>query len=389
MAFNWLRRAVDSPPARKNAAYAPALAVHGAGRATWSARDGASLARNGFSRNVIGFRCVRMVAEAAASTPLVADDGERRLLRHPVLGLLGRPNASQGRAEFLEAVYGHLLLHGDAWVEGAGRLSTGAPAELHALRPDRMRVVPGPDGWPEAYEYGVGGKRRRWDLDGEIPPVLHVRAFHPLDDHYGLSPLSAAMASVDVHNSAGAWAKALLDNAARPSGALVYRGPDGAALSQSQYERLKDELESGHAGAANAGRPMLLEGGLDWKPMGFSPSDMEFLETRTAAARDVAIAFGVPPMLLGLPGDATYANYQEANRAFHRQTVLPIVAKVADALSRWLEDWTGEAVRLSPDLDGVPALAPEREALWRTVSRADFLSDAEKRRMLGLPEAPA
>ncbi|MEM6742893.1 MAG: phage portal protein [Pseudomonadota bacterium] len=389
MAFSWMRGKASASREEKSSVYGPALAVSGPGRAAWSPRDGASLARNGFARNVIGFRCVRMVAEAAAATPLAATQGGRRLDRHPALTLIGRPNGGQGRMEFLETVYGHLLLSGDAWIEGAGRLSNGAPAELHALRPDRMRVVQGDDGWPEAYEYQVGGRRRRFDLGGEIAPVLHLRAFHPLDDHYGMSPLSAAMAAVDVHNSAGAWAKALLDNAARPSGALVWKGPDGAPLSQAQFDRLKDELEGAHAGAANAGRPMVLEGGLDWKPMGFSPSDMEFLETRTAAARDVAIAFGVPPMLLGLPGDATYANYQEANRAFHRQTVLPLVAKVADGLARWLEDWTGAPIRLAPDLDGVTALAPEREALWRTISRAEFLSDREKRRMLGLPETPA
>jgi HK97 family phage portal protein len=94
-------------------------------------------------------------------------------------------------------------------------------------------------------------------------------------------------------------------------------------------------MESHHQGARNAGRPMLLEGGLDWKPMGFSPSDMEFQKTKEAAAREIAIAFGIPPMLLGIPGDATYANYQEANRAFYRLTVLPLAQKVLADLARW------------------------------------------------------
>ena len=135
--------------------------------------------------------------------------------------------------------------------------------------------------------------------------------------------------------------------------------------AQAVDARLKDELEGQHQGAANAGRPMLLEGGLDWKPMGFSPSDMEFQKTKEAAAREIALAFGVPPMLLGLPGDATYANYAEANRAFYRLTVLPLVGKVAGALSQWLPGMEG--ARLKPDLDGVPALALEREAQWRRV----------------------
>lgn len=392
MAFNWFRSGVPAaaPPGAaetKASACGPAVALQGLGRPAWSGRDGASLARNGFGRNVIGFRCVRMIAEAAAAVPLHLGDGLRRYDDHPVLRLLARPNPGQLRAEFLEALYGHLLIAGDAYVEGAGRLSHGGPAELYGLRPDRMRVIPGSDGWAQAYEYTVGNRKVRFEQTDEAKPVLHLRTFHPLDDHYGMSPLEAAGASVDVHNAAGAWSKALLDNAARPSGAIIYRGPDGAALTEAQYARLQEELEINHQGARNAGRPMLLEGGLDWKPMGFSPSDMEFLQTRTAAARDVAIAFGVPPMLLGLPGDATYANYQEANRAFYRQTVLPLVGKVGAALAGWLGDWCGETLALTPDLDAIPALAPEREALWRRVSAAAFLSDAEKRALLGL--APA
>ena len=189
-----------------------------------------------------------------------------------------------------------------------------------------------------------------------------------------------------MHNSASRWSKALLDNAARPSGAIVYRGRDGqGSLSDDQYDRLVSELETHHQGARNAGRPMLLEGGLDWKPMGFSPSDMEFQKTKEAAAREIAVAFGVPPMILGIPGDATYANYQEANRAFYRLTVLPLAHRVAAHLGRWLSSLCDERVNLRLNLDEIPALSLERDAQWRRVAEADFLSDEEKRRLLGLP----
>jgi len=220
--------------------------------------------------------------------------------------------------------------------------------------------------------------------------VCHLKSFHPQDDHYGLSAMKAAAQAVDVHNSASRWSKALLDNAARPSGVIVYKGAEGqGSLSTDQYDRLVSEMESHHQGARNAGRPMLLEGGLDWKPMGFSPSDMEFQKTKEAAAREIALAFGVPPMLLGIPGDATYANYAEANRAFYRLTVLPLVARVTGALSDWLTGFAGEALELRPDLDQVPALSAERDAQWARVASADFLSAAEKRALLGLPALEA
>ena len=394
MLFDRFRRAAAPAPDEAKASAAghlttgPVVAWSGAGRAAWSPRDTASLTRSGFQGNPVGFRAVRLIAEAAAALPMVLQDAERRFEAHPVLDLMLRPNPAQGRAELLEALYAQILLSGDGYVEavtGGGAL----PVELHVLRSDRMRVVPGADGWPVAYEYVVGARKHRFDMTGGAQPVCHIRSFHPQDDHYGLSPMQAAATALDVHNAASSWSKALLDNAARPSGAIVYKGADGqGAMSADQYDRLVSEMESHHQGARNAGRPMLLEGGLDWKPMGFSPSDMEFQKTKEAAAREVALAFGVPPMMMGLPGDATYANYQEANRAFYRLTVLPLAAKVTAALSHWLQGFTGEAVTLKPDLDQVSALAAEREAQWQRIGSADFLTDDEKRSLLGLPPKP-
>jgi HK97 family phage portal protein len=117
--------------------------------------------------------------------------------------------------------------------------------------------------------------------------------------------------AVDTHNAAACWNKALLDNAARPSGALVYDGGEGAVLSTLQYERLKQEFADHYQGHGNAGRPLVLEGGLDWRPMSLTPRDMDFLEAKHAAAREIALAFGVPPMLLAIPGDNTYSNYRK------------------------------------------------------------------------------
>ncbi|MEP3333796.1 phage portal protein [Sedimentitalea sp.] len=389
MVFDFLRRGAKAEvPNTKASATGPVVAYHSAGRVAWSPRDTVSLTRTGFSGNPVGFRSVKLIAEAAAALPLVLQDQHQRYDMHPVLSLVQQPNAAQGRAELLEALFGQLLLSGNAYVEavaGDGAL----PLELHVLRSDRMTVVPGADGWPVGYEYSVGGRKHRFDATGAVSPICHIKSFHPQDDHYGFSPMQAAAMAVDVHNSASRWSKALLDNAARPSGALVFNGADGhGAMADDQYRRLSEEIEANYQGARNAGRPMVLEGGLDWKPMGFSPSDMEFQKTKEAAAREIALAFGVPPMLIGIQGDATYANYQEANRAFYRLTVLPLATRVASALSDWLSQFTGEVLELKPDMDQVPALAAERDAQWKRVSDAPFLTEAEKRALLGLPALP-
>ncbi|PRY90156.1 phage portal protein [Donghicola tyrosinivorans] len=384
--FDLFRRpASEVAPETKASAAGPVVHWSGAGRVSWTPRDTVSLTRAGFTGNPVGFRAVKVIAEAAAALPLVLQSEDARFSTHPWLGLLQRPNPAQGRAEFLEALYGQLLLSGNGYLEAVGEM---APHELYVLRSDRMHVVPGADGWPVAYDYVLGNRKHRYDMT-EGKPVCHIRNFHPQDDHYGLTPLEAASTAVDVHNAAARWSKALLDNAARPSGAIVYKGAEGqGAMSADQYDRLVSEMEAHHTGARNAGRPMLLEGGLDWKPMGFSPSDMEFQKTKEAAARDIALVFGVPPMLLGIPGDATYANYQEAHRAFYRLTVLPLASKVLAAMSNWLSELTGEALTLGPDLDQIPALSEEREARWRRVASAEFLTDAEKRVALGLPPRP-
>ncbi len=358
--------------------------IAGEGAAHWSGRGYAALARAGFMKNPVAHRAVRMIAEAAAAVPWLAYEGGQEVEGHAALSLLLRPNGRQGGADFLEALYGHLLLSGNAYVEPL--IVGGRVRELHLLRPDRVAVIEGRDGWPIAYDYRAGGVTRRLPAevegDGRLA-VLHIKLFHPLDDHSGLSPLVAAGAALDLSNAASGWNKALLDNSARPSGALVYQPKDGGNLSPGQYDRLKEQLEEGYAGAVNAGRPLILEGGLDWKAMALSPKDMDFMEAKNGAARDIALGLGVPPMLLGIPGDNTFANYQEAHRAFYRLTVLPMIFRIAGSFSAWLGGVFGEKLRLEPDLDRVAGLAAERDALWARVGAAAFLSDDEKREAVG------
>ncbi len=353
--------------------------------AAWSGRSYQALSRAGFMRNPVAHRAVRMIAETAAAVPWLLYRGPAEEPGHPALSLLRRPNTRQGGADFLETLYGHLLLSGNAYVEP---LSIGEDLrELHLLRPDRVTPVEGRDGWLTAYEYRAGGTTRRLPADADAlsgrPALLHLKLFHPLDDHMGFSPLVAAGSALDLSNAAAGWNKALLDNSARPSGALVYQPKEGQNLSDDQFERLKQELEAGYAGAVNAGRPLILEGGLDWKAMGLSPKDMDFVEAKNGAARDIALSLGVPPMLIGIPGDNTYANYQEANRAFLRLTILPLIARIAQSLSLWLGDIHREDLRLEPDLDRIAGLSAEREALWSRIGSADFLTDTEKREAVG------
>lgn len=334
----------------------------------------------GFIANPIAQRAVRIVAEGVGQAPLLA----------PEAALTRLVNATSAGQSLIETLAAHLVLHGNGYVQII-KDGTGQPVELFALRPERVKLVPGADGWPARYEYRIGENCVPIPLeDGDgWPNLVHIKAMHPADDHYGAGALRAAEQPIAVHNAASAWNRALLENAARPSGALVYDSGDGAGLTPDQFDRLKTELAQAFSGQDNAGRPMLLDGGLRWQSMALSPADMDFAELKSAAARDIALAFGVPPMLLGLPGDNTYANYREANRALWRLTLLPLATKLLAALEEGLQPWFPDA-RLEIDRDQVPALSEDRERLWKQVAEAAFLSDEEKRAILGLsPPEPA
>lgn len=345
---------------------------------TW-ARSYDGQLRASYLGNAVAQRAVRLVAESVGEAPVSASDEEVR-------GLIAMRSAGQA---LLETVAAQMLLHGNAYIQiitdGAGR-----PRELFALRPERISIEVDGQGWPIGYAYRVGADVSQIAARDEMgrPAIIHVKSFHPMDDHYGLGCLDAASGAVAIHNAATRWNKALLDNAARPSGALMFDPGDGATLSPEQFERLRCEMEAHFQGATNAGRPMLLEGGLKWQAMSMTPADMDFVGLKAAAAREIALAFGVPPMLLGLPGDNSYANYREATRALWRLSVLPLSYRILGALAQGLRPWWPE-LALGIDLDRVTALSEDRERQWAQVAGVDFLSADEKRAVLGLAPALA
>lgn len=375
----------------------PLIALQHPGRAVWTPRRFDAFAEEGYRKNVIAFRAINEVSRATAAVPWrlfrqstgrgkgQGGDQRQAVGRHALLDLLARPNPMMARAEFIEAVTGYLLIAGNSFIEAA--FGGNEPRELWPLRPDRMKVIAGKTGLPQGFVFTLAGAERRWEADpvSGKSPILHLRSFNPLDDFYGLSPVEPAAAAIDQRNESDKWNMALLQNGARPSGALVYEPRSGAPanLSDEQFARLKQEIGEQYGGARNAGRPMLLDGGLSWREMSLSPKDLDFLEARNAASRDIALAFGVPPQLLGIPGDNTYSNYREARLALWEETVIPLLYHLRDELNGWLAPFFGEDLELDIDLDGIPALTLRREKVWARLRGADFLTVNEKRQAAG------
>ena len=350
------------------------------GQAVWSPRNYESFAKEAYCENVVAFQSINRVADAVASINWDVFRGEQELSAHPLIDLMKRPNPQQSGKEYVRALVSFYLIAGNSYAE---RVEVGGQTrELYQLRPDRMSIVPDQSGSPRAYVYTAGGKKVTFDADDKT--IWHMKTFNPMNHWYGQSPIEAGAFAVDQSNQAMAWMQALLQNSARPSGALTV-APD-KELDDESFNRLKAQIDEQYGGSANAGRPMLLEGGMDWKQMGLSPTDVGIIEAKFSAARDVALAFGVPPQLLGIPGDNTYSNYAEARLAFWEDTVIPLVDLITADWNMWLAEPQG--VTIKPNLDDVPAIIEKRQTLWQMAEASTSLTINEKREAMGYQPIP-
>lgn len=354
---------IFSKKEQKESAVGNSIASYTVGNPVWTPRDYATFADEGYLKNVITYRCIKEIARGAASVPWVLRRGSgkdtKEIEKHDLLKLLQKPNPLEAGASFFEGFFSFRIIAGNAYIE-ANRGLTGKnkPVELWNLRPDRMRIIPGKTGLPAAYEHEVNGIKKRFEvnpINGQSN-ILHWKDFNPLNDWYGASPIEAASFSIDQHNTAGAHNQALLQNGARPSGALLVKD----ALSETDAARVMQILTDRHGSPANAGKPMLLNGDASWLDMSVSPKEMDFTESTAQVARNICFAFGVPPQLLGIPGDSTYNNLVEARQALWENTIIPTLDSAIDALNSWLVPMFEEGLSLSYDLDQVAALTLKR-----------------------------
>ena len=351
------------------------------------------LAEEGYMKNSIVYRCVNEIAKGASAVPFMVKAGDQVLDSHPIVTLLNRPNPLQSHSEFFNSTFGFLLLSGNAYILKVGS-EVGAPKELHLLRPDRMVIKGGANPIPERYDYVINGRvHASYSIDERsgFSDVKHIKLWNPLDDYYGLSPMSAAALEVDQHNMAGKHNINLLSNGARPSGAVIFKPQDDAGisvnLSESQRQQLLTDLNNRFSGTANAGRPLLLEGDFDWKEMGLSPKDMDFLNLKHMSATDIAMCFGVPSQLVGVPDAQTYSNVAEARLALYEETIIPHLRKLESDLNEWLVPLYGENLEFCFDIDKIPALAERTRRIYENVTiavREGIMTRNEAREQLGL-----
>jgi len=371
----------------------PMVAYSNVGTQTQPKQSFSDLAKEGYEENAIVYRCINEISNGASAVKFKLFRGDQPIEDSPLMDLLERPNPMCSQSEFFQIVYSYLLLSGNSYILKTGP-DEGLPQELYTLRPDRMRIIPSQSMIPSKFEYIINGQvNTTYDVNvstGESM-VKQIKLFNPLDDYYGLSPLKAASSDIDQHNLSSKHNVMLLMNGARPSGAVIYRPKDEAGnmtmLTDSQREMLRSDLKHRFEGSTNAGRTMVLEGDFDYKEMGLTPKDMDFVSMKNFSARDIALCFGVPAQLVGIPDSQTYSNMAEARLALYEETIIPLLKHIESDLNEWLVPQFGEDIDLKYDIDNIPAITERRRMIYDNVISAvdkGIITRNEARERLGL-----
>lgn len=384
-----------------NACSSSMTACHVIGKPVWTSRQYESLARAGYIQNVIVFRCVNLIAKSLSNVKFLLyrkiGSNDYEIEYHKFLNLLNTPSKNQAGSAFLEHVFSQLLLSGNAYIK-VGFSRDKMPISLNVLRSDRVSVLVNDLGEHVGFEYKNHNKKEVFPINYDVKIendyndkiennsslILHLKTFNPLNDWYGLSPIEAAARAIDQHNAVGEHNLSILQNGGRPSGALLVKPQSsGQTLTQTQRENLRRDLRTIYEGTENAGRIMVLEGDCEWKEMGLSPKDLDFKSGKNISAREIAQAFGVPPILVGLTEDATFSNYKEARLNLWEDTLLPLIDNLISEFNRTIVPFFGDNLRLGYNQDEIPALSVKRERVWNMMQQASFLTINEKRQAFG------
>ena len=354
------------------------------GGVQWSrSNDRRSYVREGYQGNVIVYRAIREIVEAAKSIEIELHQGSEIIDQHPALDLLARPNPSQVYEQWLTEMLVNRMLFGETFCVGAPDPQF---AELWPLNPIDMEVEPGAHGLPAAYVHHRGRSEKRFPVDqitGQSE-VFYLKTYNPENYWRGQSPLMAAALAADTHNAGSQWNYSLLKNSARPSGLVRFKGgyPGGETI-----QRMREYFKSALSGERNAGEIPMLADDAEFQELSKTPIDMDFINTMKETAKYVSSAFGVPLPLID--NDAsTFNNLEQAKERLYTDTVIPVMNELVGALSQWLLPRYGEGYEFKLNLDSIPALEGIRQRMFERAILAfekGVLTREESRLMMGYP----
>lgn len=310
--------------------------------ATQAQWDGGTWVRESSERRAMAstwvYTAVGMIARelAAASAEIEVvrhtDDNDEpvKIVNHPLLKLLRRPNPWMGRSFFWQYTAWWLQLDGNAyWFAGVGQNDRRTVYELWPLPSHRVEPMPG-DTSQFVKEYEFAAKGQIYKIPAEY--VIHFQLPNPFDPFRGLSPLSAAMLAVDSDIAMARWNGSFFGkNNTMPSAIINLSSGDPArAINPGDVESLKEDLRIDYA-AAERRTLVTTANSVTVNPLGWNPREMDFIEGRKVTREEIFNIYGVP---LGLMSEnATEANAQTGDRVFKEKTIWPLTGLLAEQMS--------------------------------------------------------
>lgn len=325
-------------------------------------RTGKELHAEGYTYNVVVYRCVDSIIKALKPIKVQIKQGDKILedtnaAVAAVEKIMRKPNPAQYRGSFLTEAFVNRLVIGEMFLVTADD-NDRTPQEIWNLDPLEMHVLPG-KGLPRAYEHKVSGKTVRWDVDqiDGNSAVFYWKGHNPLNKWRGLSPLHAASLASDTNNAGLRWNFSLLKKGARSSGLVKFKGVPGEDVLKRLRTFFKEQIQ----GENNAGEVPILTGEADYQELGKSPKDMDYIKTVDKTTAFIAMGYGVPLPLV-LNEASTFNNYREAKEVFYTDTVIPLYGEFLDSFGGWLLPKFGlKDAHFVMDKDSITALETVRE----------------------------
>lgn len=360
-----------------------ALIFDGGGRSNTIPNSYSGRVAEGYEVNPYVYKCVNTRAKAIANVvPQVFDmKGEEIEDRnHPLLKLLRKPNPLQSLYDMMYTVECHLSIDGNAFLLPIKTIK--GIVQLWPVRPDLVTYMEGTDMFTPVRQWMITAGGMSVTLEPDA--LIHIKAFPGNDPVLGASPLAAAGLAVAQQNAARDWNRNLLDNYAKPSIAIT----SATEMAPKQFQAFVASLRMQYSGSGNAGKPIVMDAGKQIQSIGLSPTEMDWTSGMTVSAKEIAIAFEVPPEKIGDSANKTYSNAAEANREFAMSMVQPECRLIWSSLDRYLSPYYDDVDEISFDSAGIPGIMGDQTAIMSALNSTSFLTINEKRDALGYDAIP-
>lgn len=337
-----------------------------------------------WAASAINFLTRQIARLPLKSYKLDSQNIKRRVKTGPLPDLLRQPAPRKGPIHLKQWLAFPALLHGNSSLKKLRDRAGGTPRSLAPLYWPTMEVKTVDD---EVEGDIVAWISRQFRRPAVIDPddVLHI-AWQPPTGHLGISPLKQLGTSLRIERAAQIWQESVFKNAARPSGGVTL--PEAAAQDIELRKELRADLEQLHQGAYNAGRPVVMPPGADWKPFSYNANEAELIDQRKLTREEIAAVYNAPQPLIGILDHATYSNIAELHKILYGPVLGPWLVLIEEELNAQLIDgepaFEGQFVEF--DLKEVLRGDPLKESLaLKNQLQTGLLTINEARQVMNLP----